>query len=211
MVRQKNWKWKDLGSVGVPAITDDLGRFRFSGIPAGQYAVKATLPLSQAVIGIGQPSLHLTAGDVLLVYSDGTVREKDVKSVEMKSGEQRDDVEVIFPLSGLHTISGSAVADTKAQIRTAMIGQDGTFRLNYVPDGMTGNDVKVVQELMRHAKVSTTMEVYTHAGMDKKRISQSKAVDVFFNRILNHHGAVSRMCSHTVPPHFAAVPRFCCK
>jgi site-specific recombinase XerD len=29
----------------------------------------------------------------------------------------------------------------------------------------TGNDVKVVQELMRHAKVST-MEVYTHAGMN---------------------------------------------
>ena len=46
----------------------------------------------------------------------------------------------------------------------------------------TGNDVKVVQELMRHAKVSTTMDLYTHARMENKRIAQRKAVDVLFNR-----------------------------
>jgi integrase len=45
-----------------------------------------------------------------------------------------------------------------------------------------GNNVKVVQELMRHAKLSTTMEVYTHAGMEKKRVAQRKAVDVLFAR-----------------------------
>ena len=37
-----------------------------------------------------------------------------------------------------------------------------------------GNDVKVVQELMRHAKISTTMEVLHPRRMDKKRIAQSK-------------------------------------
>jgi hypothetical protein len=46
----------------------------------------------------------------------------------------------------------------------------------------TGNDVKVVQELMRHAKVATAMEVYTHAGMGKKRMAQSRVVDVRFDR-----------------------------
>jgi integrase len=45
-----------------------------------------------------------------------------------------------------------------------------TFRHTYSSLlAATGNDVKVVQELMRHAKVSTTMEVYTHAEMEKKR------------------------------------------
>ena len=32
-----------------------------------------------------------------------------------------------------------------------------------------GDDVKVVQKLMRHAKLVTMMEVYTHARMEKKR------------------------------------------
>jgi len=45
-----------------------------------------------------------------------------------------------------------------------------------------GDDVKVVQELMRHAKVSTTLEIYTHARMHKKREAQSRVVDVLFSR-----------------------------
>lgn len=58
-----------------------------------------------------------------------------------------------------------------------------TFRRTYSSLlAETGNDVKVVQELMRHAKISTTMEIYTQAGMPKKRAAQRKAVDALFNR-----------------------------
>lgn len=35
---------------------------------------------------------------------------------------------------------------------------------------------------MRHAKISTTMEVYAQAGMEKKRVAQRRAVDVLLNR-----------------------------
>ena len=45
-----------------------------------------------------------------------------------------------------------------------------------------GEDVKVVQELMRHANITTTMNIYTRALTSAKRQAQSKAVDVLFNR-----------------------------
>jgi integrase len=44
------------------------------------------------------------------------------------------------------------------------------------------NDVKVVQKLMRHANVTTTMNVYTQAITAKKRKAQSRVVDVLMNR-----------------------------
>jgi hypothetical protein len=37
-------------------------------------------------------------------------------------------------------------------------------------------DVKVVQELLRHANSRITLDLYAQAGMDKKRLAQSKLV-----------------------------------
>ncbi len=45
-----------------------------------------------------------------------------------------------------------------------------------------GEDVKVVQELMRHANFQTTMNVYTRAVTSAKRQAQSRVVDVLLNR-----------------------------
>jgi len=59
-----------------------------------------------------------------------------------------------------------------------------TFRRTYSSLlAETGNDVKVVQELMRHSKLSTTMEVSTQAGMLKKRAAQRKAVDAILETL----------------------------
>lgn len=84
-----------------------------------------------------------------------------------------------------------------------------TFRRTYSSLlAETGNDIKVVQELMRHAKISTTMEVYAQAGMEKKRVAQRKAVDVLFDRkpeTASGHGAEME-CSHTVPANEVLFP-----
>ena len=48
-----------------------------------------------------------------------------------------------------------------------------------------GEDVKVVQELMRHANVSTTMNIYTKALTSAKREAQSRVVDVLLDRSRN--------------------------
>ena len=45
-----------------------------------------------------------------------------------------------------------------------------------------GEDVKVVQELMRHANISTTMNIYTKALTAAKREAQSRVVDVLLDR-----------------------------
>jgi integrase len=45
-----------------------------------------------------------------------------------------------------------------------------------------GEDVKVVQELMRHANFQTTMNVYTRAITTEKRDAQSRVVDVLMDR-----------------------------
>lgn len=48
-----------------------------------------------------------------------------------------------------------------------------------------GEDVKVVQELMRHANITTTMNIYTRALTPAKRQAQSRVVDVLLDRSRN--------------------------
>ncbi|HXJ87433.1 MAG TPA: carboxypeptidase-like regulatory domain-containing protein [Candidatus Binatia bacterium] len=155
LMLQKDGKWKELWPLSMlPAITDDRGEFRFYGLPPGKFAVKATLPVSQPMTGLGATSvaLHMNPGDALVVYQGGALREKEIKPIELGDGEHRDGIEVIFPVNGLHSISGSVVAkfdkhavnsgiveledpEIKTAIRTAIIGEDGTFKLSYVPEG----------------------------------------------------------------------------
>jgi hypothetical protein len=154
---QDDGKWKPMGPGALmAAATDDRGRYRIYGIEAGKYAVKAALPTTQATVGLGGGaggvSLHMNMGDALEVYSGGALREKDVKPVEVGPGADVDGVDIIFPLDNLHTVSGSVVTkadghavnagmitlldpDGKTTVRTTMVEQDGTFRLNYIPEG----------------------------------------------------------------------------
>lgn len=149
-------KWKDLPpATMLPPVTDDRGHYRFSGLPAGKYAVRAALPTVQASMGIGagSVSMHMNMGDALEVYSGDAVWKKDVKPVELAAGESRDDIDIAFPIGGLHVVSGTVVAkadghpvnmgmvelqdpaDKTVKLRTTMIGKDGSFQFNYVPDG----------------------------------------------------------------------------
>ena len=154
MTLDKEGKWKDLGSVSaMPVNSDDQGRYRHYGLLPGKYAVKATLPTMQVSVGLGaMPSIHSSMGDMLMVYSGGALHEKDIKPVEVGSGDDVSGVDVVFPIDNLHSIAGSVVAktdghainsgwisledpDSKAQVRGTSIEQDGSFRLNYVLEG----------------------------------------------------------------------------
>lgn len=41
-----------------------------------------------------------------------------------------------------------------------------------------GTDIKVQQELLRHANIQTTMNIYTQAVSDQKREANSKVVEM---------------------------------
>jgi hypothetical protein len=150
----KDGKWKDLNpSSMLPITTDDHGHYRIFGISAGKYAIKATLPTMQTTTGLGATvAMHISMGDALIVYSSGALHEKDIKPVEVGTGDEVDGVDVIFPLDNLHAVAGSVVAkadnhpvdfgtillqdaDTKATLRTTNVEQDGVFHFNYVPEG----------------------------------------------------------------------------
>ena len=154
MTQGKDGKWRDLSSSSMmPAMTDDRGHYRIFGIAAGKYAIKAALPTMQTTTGLGASvSMHMSMGDALIVYSGGALHEKDVKPIEVGAGDDVEGIDVIFPLDNLHSVAGSVVAkadnhpvdagtvlledaDTKNTMRTAMVEQDSSFHLNYVPEG----------------------------------------------------------------------------
>lgn len=55
-----------------------------------------------------------------------------------------------------------------------------TFRHTYTTLLKANNeDVKTVQELLRHSNISTTMDIYAQAMPESKRLAQGKVIDMF--------------------------------
>jgi hypothetical protein len=156
MVLQEDGKWKtDFFNPGGGQnnTTDDRGHYRISGLAKGKYAVKAALPTMQIVMGLGgSSSSHSNMGDALVVYSGGVFREKEIKPIEVGSGDEVDGIDIVFPIDNLHQVSGTVTAktdnhpvnagwvslkepETKATLRGTRIEEDGSFKFNYVPEG----------------------------------------------------------------------------
>ena len=143
-----------LNTFGVS--TDDAGRFRFAGLPAGEYRVATELSIekiwtdnlfssNRSWSNDGNYSIH--------IYQGGSVREKDAKTLKLGSGEDASDVEIEVPLSKLHTVEGSLAEqgsgrqinagkvallyadDGKELVSSEVSAEDGGFHLPYVPEG----------------------------------------------------------------------------
>jgi integrase len=54
-------------------------------------------------------------------------------------------------------------------------------RMSYARNEPPGEDVKTVQELLRHANSSVTMNIYAQAVTDIKRNAQSKVARLVFD------------------------------
>lgn len=133
--------------------TDDLGRYRISGLSAGDYAVLATLiapsiGINAANIGDGGSGIQLS------VYSGNTFSRADAKPINVSAGEEYTGADITVPDHSLHSITGHVYAQSDAHTLnvgsvlltsktnpslhlTAAIRDDGSFHFEYLPAGIT--------------------------------------------------------------------------
>jgi hypothetical protein len=133
--------------------TDDLGRYRISGLAAGDYALRATLVAS--AIGVSASNIgDGGSGISLAVYTGDTFRRADAKPVHVTAGEERSGVDITVPAHSLHNIVGHVVAkedghtlnvgsvslttkENPALHLKAAVRDDGSFHFDYLPGKTT--------------------------------------------------------------------------
>ncbi|MGA9667803.1 MAG: carboxypeptidase-like regulatory domain-containing protein [Terracidiphilus sp.] len=138
---------KDWTGVGLPlmdtwsirTISDSHGRYSITNLPAAEYTVCALMPTDTE-----QASARVCLGDVFL--------RKNAKTVKVAAGETAGGNDIEIPLSGLHTVSGEVTAladghslahgsvrllyaDDREGARETALQDDGSFSLDYVPEG----------------------------------------------------------------------------
>lgn len=159
---------------GGHATTDDRGHYQLIGLPAGEYAVMATLPATEIsagakLIGTGMTlSILSHEGNAMAVYSGNVFRRRDARFVKLGNGDTASGMDMGIPLSGLHVLRGVVTAkrdghalnkahvallyaDDRTEMRSTEVQQDGSFEFGYVPEDRyllqvtAGQDVEQVQ------------------------------------------------------------------
>lgn len=159
--RDKSGKWsnfrtKFLAGPFSSTLTDDQGRFRITGLPAGEYLLKTTLELSDVVVDhifreSGSSSSNTRYS--LDIYSGNFMRERDAKPIKLTGAEDSAGNDIEIPLTTLHAISGTVLegatgrtvnaahvaihyTDDDAQLVSVNVSkEDNTFHFLYVPEG----------------------------------------------------------------------------
>jgi len=158
-LREKNGTWKPVMvnqyRIGIVAgTTDDQGRYRYSGLPAGEYGVMATLPTTQVSVlpGTSAAAVQVHLNDALQVYSGNVYRQREMKGFSLGLGEDQSGADIIFPVSSLFSLAGHVVAGRDphavatgivvlrdpvdhSDLRTAFLALDGAFSFSYLPSG----------------------------------------------------------------------------
>jgi hypothetical protein len=160
LVRSKD-QWVSVPSNPVEnasfgGYTDDLGKYRISGLPAGEYLLEVTLHLSKTMYKAdeqGGTSMRMNHVYSLSIYSGGSTRRKDGVPFSITSGEERSGENVDIPLTKLHAVRGSLVAahdghllnggrlsllyadDRSVAANTFLTKDDPAFRFSFVPEG----------------------------------------------------------------------------
>jgi hypothetical protein len=135
-------------------MTDDRGHYRVAGLGPGDYVVEATLATNQRmVVNRGSASgMILMTSTPLEVYAPAAFHRGEAKPLKLDRGEEHDDEDITFNVSGTHSVSGTVVSaedhhgigsgvmqlsdatDASFQ-RGAGVDAQGNFTINFVPQG----------------------------------------------------------------------------
>jgi hypothetical protein len=129
------------------AQTDDRGNFRISGLAGGDYFVTTVIQSRAQGGGRGQQAVSS-----LTVYSPGVFLRSAAKSVSVRNGEERDDMQLTVDMRSLRTVSGHVSSSNSSQNIASgrvtltdqsdpslhilgVIDSNGNFVVRYVPPG----------------------------------------------------------------------------
>ena len=125
--------WSDVGLAlfadwSIPSVSDGHGHYSVSNLSAGEYTVCTRMPNGS----------QDSAGRICL---GNTFRRKNAKTIKVNAGESVNGIDIVIPLSGLHTVAGtvSAVADGHALGR-------GTVRLLYADDREKAREIPLEED-----------------------------------------------------------------
>lgn len=141
-------------SSSVMSTSDDLGQFRISGLPPGEYVVVAMLEMKrQVAIQSGVMDLRGAGPDrPLMAYAPAAFHKADAKPVTLRAGDEVTGEDVTINLTGTHSVSGkvSSKADDhginsatveltdasdKDMVLSAGVDASGNFTVGFVPPG----------------------------------------------------------------------------
>ena len=139
-------------SFGVNA-TDDRGMFRLTGLPPGDYLLRATVQAgTPGSEGYRSTEHSLSVLRFIQIFAPGVFHQADAKPISVRAGDERTDARLLIDLGQLHTVSGhvgsAASGLTVASGRVSLadpnerstnfftfILPDGSFSIPYVPPG----------------------------------------------------------------------------
>lgn len=158
--RNAKGEWKSVRTQHLAnhnsSYTDDQGVYRFSGLPAGEYLVRASIELNKVILDHIFSSNGATSygdGYHLRIYPGDTFRPRDATPVKVEEGENVTSLDLDVPLSKLYSLSGIVMrpdsaspanaarltlnfADTGEElVSTDVDADDGSFRFDFVPEG----------------------------------------------------------------------------
>ena len=145
------------GGSGSNATTDDRGHYRLAGMPPGEYAVRASLPMGNIYVGglfgAGGISIDVQndSDEGMSVYTGDVFRRKNAKTFKVGEGDQVAGADITIVIGGLHSVRGTVTAkrdghavnrgqvnllyaDDQESARTVHVEEDGSFVLAYVPE-----------------------------------------------------------------------------